>query len=81
MSVFIDEAHIVESWGRTFRPDFQRLPSLISDLRVKQLKTVLLSGRKRCELGGLSDRRRSLVKTRLSLSIIAKLAFGRVLAE
>jgi len=45
MSVFIDEAHIVESWGRTFRPDFQRLPSLISDLRVKQpkLKTVLLS--------------------------------------
>ncbi|WP_434730725.1 DEAD/DEAH box helicase [Rhizobium binae] len=44
-SVFIDEAHIVESWGRTFRPDFQRLPSLIADLRAKQpkLKTVLLS--------------------------------------
>ncbi len=44
-SVFIDEAHIVESWGRTFRPDFQRLPSLFSDLRRRQpkLKTVLLS--------------------------------------
>lgn len=45
VSVFIDEAHIVESWGRTFRPDFQRLPALISDLRRRQpkLKTVLLS--------------------------------------
>ncbi|TBB62468.1 DEAD/DEAH box helicase (plasmid) [Rhizobium ruizarguesonis] len=44
-SVSIDEAHIVESWGRTFRPDFQRLPSLIADLRADQpkLKTVLLS--------------------------------------
>ncbi|WP_164022031.1 DEAD/DEAH box helicase [Rhizobium ruizarguesonis] len=45
VSVVIDEAHIVESWGRTFRPDFQRLPALISDLRRRQpkLKTVLLS--------------------------------------
>ncbi|WP_197491994.1 DEAD/DEAH box helicase [Rhizobium bangladeshense] len=44
-SVFIDEAHIVESWGRTFRPDFQRLPSLIAEIRAKQpkLRTVLLS--------------------------------------
>lgn len=44
-AVFIDEAHIVESWGRTFRPDFQRLPALIAKLRADrpQIKTVLLS--------------------------------------
>ncbi|WP_312895269.1 helicase-related protein [Rhizobium laguerreae] len=44
-TIFIDEAHIIESWGRTFRPDFQRLPSLIADLkrRQPQLKTVILS--------------------------------------
>ncbi|QYC11503.1 DEAD/DEAH box helicase [Brevundimonas nasdae] len=43
--VFIDEAHIVESWGRSFRPDFQRLPALISELRRQNpaLRTVLLS--------------------------------------
>lgn len=44
-AVFIDEAHIVESWGRTFRPDFQRLPGLIAKLREHnpELRTVLLS--------------------------------------
>lgn len=44
-ALFIDEAHIVESWGRSFRPDFQRLPSLLRDLRVEDssLRTVLLS--------------------------------------
>ena len=42
---FIDEAHIVESWGRSFRPDFQRLPGLVDELRGHNphLRTVLLS--------------------------------------
>ncbi|RKH62354.1 ATP-dependent DNA helicase RecQ, partial [Corallococcus aberystwythensis] len=42
---FVDEAHIIESWGRTFRPDFQRLPGLVQALRAKNpaLRTVLLS--------------------------------------
>jgi ATP-dependent DNA helicase RecQ len=44
-AVFIDEAHIIESWGRSFRPDFQRLVSLIDQLRAHRpsLRTVLLS--------------------------------------
>ncbi len=44
-AVFIDEAHIIESWGRTFRPDFQRLPGLVAALREANpdLLTVLLS--------------------------------------
>lgn len=45
MAIFVDEAHIIESWGRTFRPDFQRLPGLIDALADLNpaLKTVLLS--------------------------------------
>lgn len=45
MGVFIDEAHIIESWGRSFRPNFQRLPGLVSMLRKAnpELRTVLLS--------------------------------------
>ncbi len=41
----IDEAHIVESWGRSFRPDFQRLPGLVQQLRSTgdQLRLILLS--------------------------------------
>ncbi len=44
-AVFIDEAHIIESWGRSFRPDFQRLPGLIDALRQRNpaIRTVLLS--------------------------------------
>lgn len=43
--VFVDEAHIIESWGRSFRPDFQRLPGMIAQLRNAnpRLKSVLLS--------------------------------------
>jgi ATP-dependent DNA helicase RecQ len=43
--VFIDEAHIIESWGRSFRPDFQRLRGLLADLREvnPELRAVLLS--------------------------------------
>ena len=44
-AVFVDEAHIIHSWGRSFRPDFQRLPGLIEQLRASNpsLRTVLLS--------------------------------------
>jgi ATP-dependent DNA helicase RecQ len=43
--VFVDEAHIIESWGRSFRPDFQRLPALLESLRAVNpgLRAVLLS--------------------------------------
>jgi ATP-dependent DNA helicase RecQ len=44
-ALFLDEAHIVESWGRSFRPDFQRLPALLGELRQANpmLRMVLLS--------------------------------------
>ncbi len=44
-AVFIDEAHIIENWGRSFRPDFQRLPGLVQELRGgnPDLKCILLS--------------------------------------
>jgi ATP-dependent DNA helicase RecQ len=44
-AVVIDEAHIIASWGRYFRPDFQRLPGLVRELRQRQpdLRTLLLS--------------------------------------
>ncbi len=43
--IFIDEAHIIESWGRSFRPDFQRLPALLAQLRKANpdIRAVLLS--------------------------------------
>jgi len=43
--VFVDEAHIIESWGRSFRPDFQRLPALLARLRAANpdIRAVLLS--------------------------------------
>jgi ATP-dependent DNA helicase RecQ len=44
-AVVVDEAHIIASWGRHFRPDFQRLPGFVQDLRNRQpgLRTLLLS--------------------------------------
>jgi len=43
--LFVDEAHIIESWGRSFRPDFQRLPGLLAQLRSinPAVRAVLLS--------------------------------------
>lgn len=44
-AVFVDEAHIIESWGRSFRPDFQSLGGLTRELRKRspELRCVLLS--------------------------------------
>ncbi len=44
-AIYVDEAHIIESWGRSFRPDFQRLPGVIGELRARNpgLRTALLS--------------------------------------
>ncbi|MGV3524204.1 MAG: helicase-related protein [Candidatus Sericytochromatia bacterium] len=43
--IFIDEAHIIETWGRHFRPDFQRLPGYLNKLNSlnPELRTILLS--------------------------------------
>ena len=45
-NIFIDEAHMVESWGGDFRVDFQLLPSKIRgwfENSNKSIKTVLMS--------------------------------------
>lgn len=41
----IDEAHVIEQWGRSFRPDFQRLSGLLDELRrlSGDLRALLLS--------------------------------------
>ena len=56
--VFVDEAHIIESWDRRFRPDFQRLPALLAHLRSvnPSIRTVLLSAT-------LTDASRSVLRT------------------
>ncbi len=43
--LFVDEAHIVATWGRSFRPDLQRIPGLVSLLRSHNpaLMVTLLS--------------------------------------
>ena len=44
-AVWIDEAHIIDSWGRTFRPWFQGLAPKIAEMRTRapDLRTCLLS--------------------------------------
>lgn len=44
-AVFVDEAHIVATWGRSFRPELQRIPGLVAGLRRAnpKLRTTLLS--------------------------------------
>jgi ATP-dependent DNA helicase RecQ len=44
-AVFVDEAHVPASWGKSFRPEMQRIPALVRALRNHNptLKTVLLS--------------------------------------
>ena len=44
-TLVIDEAHIIEQWGRSFRPDFQRLPSVLARLRAlkPEIGVLLLS--------------------------------------
>lgn len=41
----VDEAHIIEQWGRSFRPDFQRLPAMLDALRRVDpaLRSIFLS--------------------------------------
>lgn len=61
-AVVVDEVHIVESWGRSFRPDFQRLPGFVAELRRRtpSLGVLLLSAtltpRARRELRRAYDR-------------------------
>lgn len=44
-AVFVDEAHVAATWGKSFRPEMQRIPALVRALRDDHpsLKTVLLS--------------------------------------
>jgi len=44
-AIFVDEAHIIDTWGRSFRPDFQRLPALVTKLRSvsPSFRVILLS--------------------------------------
>lgn len=44
-AIYVDEAHIVATWGKSFRPDLQKIPALVRNLRRfnPSLRTVLLS--------------------------------------
>ncbi|HEX2541085.1 MAG TPA: helicase-related protein [Caldimonas sp.] len=44
-AIYVDEAHIVASWGKSFRPDLQKIPALVRLVRGvnPELRTILLS--------------------------------------
>ncbi|MEZ8436122.1 protein DpdF [Vibrio splendidus] len=45
-NIVIDEAHLIDTWGAGFRPDFQRVGALITSLKQdsgNSIKTVLMS--------------------------------------
>ncbi|PMG26836.1 protein DpdF [Vibrio splendidus] len=45
-NIVIDEAHLIDTWGAGFRPDFQRVGALITSLKQDSghsIKTVLMS--------------------------------------
>lgn len=45
-NIVIDEAHLIDTWGAGFRPDFQRMGALITSLKQDSghsIKTVLMS--------------------------------------
>lgn len=44
-SIFIDEAHLIDSWGSEFRPEFQLLAALIRSLKFyqKNIRLILMS--------------------------------------
>jgi ATP-dependent DNA helicase RecQ len=45
-NIVVDEAHLIDSWGAAFRPDFQRIGALVSSLRAVssiEFKTILMS--------------------------------------
>ncbi|MBM5002115.1 ATP-dependent DNA helicase RecQ [Vibrio parahaemolyticus] len=45
-NIVIDEAHLIDTWGTGFRPDFQRVGALITSLKQnsdQSIKTVLMS--------------------------------------
>lgn len=41
-SIFVDEAHLIDTWGVEFRPEFQLLSALVRSLRSYQTKLRLI---------------------------------------
>jgi ATP-dependent DNA helicase RecQ len=34
--LIVDEAHCIGEWGESFRPEFQKIPSLVADLKIQR---------------------------------------------